>query len=79
MSEAAARDCGPRRPGTIPGRWAVALVVIGPIVVATIISLVAWHYRYDKAQNSPPVGAGAGHTGMANEYGGLGKKAPAAR
>jgi hypothetical protein len=53
----------------------VAFIVIGPLVVASIITAVAFAYRYNKDQ-PPPVGAGAGHTGMYNEYGGIGKQKP---
>ena len=65
---------------TIPGRWAVAFVTIGPLLVGAIVAWVAYAYRSDAKpmMNQPEVGAGAGHTGMYNEFGGIGKK-PAAK
>lgn len=68
-------SCVPRGP-TISGRWAVAFVTIGPLVVGAIVAWVAYAYRSDAKpmMNQPEIGAGAGHTGMYNEYGGIGKK-----
>jgi hypothetical protein len=59
---------------TISGRKVVVFVILAPLVVASIITAVAFAYRTDKRMNEKPVGAGAGHTGMYNEYGGIGKQ-----
>jgi len=69
-------SCIPRG-RTIPGKRVVVFLILAPLAVASIITAVAFAYRSDKRMNEKPVGAGAGHTGMYNEYGGIGKQAPA--
>jgi len=63
-----------------PGkRFAVILFILSPLAVLT--GLCWWMYfaiRQPPFMNEPAVGAGAGHTGMSNEYMGLGKNRPAA-
>jgi hypothetical protein len=62
-----------------PGkRFAVVLFVISPLAVLTL--LCVWMYfalREPPAMSGAPRGAGAGQTGMSNEYMGLGKDRPA--
>ena len=65
------------RPATISGRWVVAVLIIGPILAVTVITVIAFANAWSKEQ-PPAVGAGAGRTGMHNEYGGIGKQ-PAAK
>ena len=60
-------------------RFGVILFILSPLVVLTV--LCWWMYfalRNPPAMNAEPRGAGAGHTGMSNEYMGLGKGRPAA-
>ena len=59
-------------------RIAVLLFIISPLAVLT--GLCWWMYyaiSRPPLMNEPPKGAGAGHTGLSNEYMGLGKGRPA--
>jgi hypothetical protein len=59
----------PRRGPTAKGKWAALAVIILPIVVLAVIwTFIELGRRRGPAMNAPPVGAGAGHTGMYNEY-----------
>lgn len=55
---------------TVSGKRVVLVVVIGPLVVAGIITAFVYAYRNEKGDPRPPIGSGAGHTGMYNEYSG---------
>ena len=60
-------------------RFAVILFILSPLAVLT--GLCVWLYFAIKEppfMNEPAKGAGAGHTGLSNEYMGLGKDRPAA-
>ena len=60
-------------------RLAVILFILSPLAVLTV--LCVWMYfalQRAPYMSEPAVGAGAGHTGMSNEYGGLGKGRPPA-
>jgi len=51
--------------------------IISPLaVLALLCILIAQSIEQGRRMNEPAVGAGAGHTGMSNEYMGLGKKSP---
>jgi hypothetical protein len=59
-------------------RIAVIALAIAPLAVLAL--LCWWMYyalREPPAMSGPARGAGAGHTGMSNEYMGLGKDRPA--
>lgn len=52
------------------------MFVISPLAVLTVLCvLIAQSIRHGQSMSEPPVGAGAGRTGMSNEYMGIGKKA----
>ena len=60
-------------------RLAVLLFIISPLAVLT--GLCWWMYyaiSRPPLMNEPPKGAGAGHTGLSNEYMGLGRGRPQA-
>jgi hypothetical protein len=57
----------------VPGRLVVVVVLVGAALTAGVITWAAFANRADKRMEAPAVGAGAGHTGMYNEYGGIGK------
>ena len=69
---------GPRRARTVPGRVVVVVVLLAGAATATVVCWVAFANRESAKpmMAEPEVGAGAGHTGMYNEYGGIGKKEP---
>src|SRR4051812_32958831 len=59
-------------------RILLTLWIVSPLAVLTL--LCVWMYQSLKTpayMNERPRGAGAGHTGMSNEYMGLGKDRPA--
>jgi hypothetical protein len=59
-------------------RLGVILFVLSPLAVLTL--LCWWMYfalKNPPSMSEPARGAGAGHTGMSNEYMGLGKGRPA--
>jgi hypothetical protein len=73
----AAGECGPVRRGrTVSGRLVVIVVLLAGGATASVVCWVAFANRESKKRmmSGPEVGAGAGHTGMYNEYGGVGKK-----
>jgi hypothetical protein len=58
-------------------RFAVIAFILSPLAVLTI--LCVWMYfalKEPPAMAAPPVGAGAGKTGMSNEYRGFGRDRP---
>ena len=60
-------------------RFGGIVFVLSPLAVLVI--LCWWMYfalREPPQMAAKPVGAGAGHTGMSNEYMGLGRRRPAA-
>lgn len=60
-------------------RLGVILFILSPLAVLTL--LCWWMYfalREPPKMAAKPIGAGAGHTGMSNEYMGLGNGRPAA-
>jgi len=49
--------------------------IISPLAVLTVLCiLIARSIEHGTAMNSPAIGAGAGKTGMSNEFMGIGKK-----
>jgi hypothetical protein len=49
--------------------------IISPLAVLTVLCvLIRESIKHQPAMTDKPVGAGAGHTGMSNEYMGIGKK-----
>jgi hypothetical protein len=69
----------PRLPDTPAKRFGVILFILSPLAV---LALLCW-WMYFALRDAPqmsatPRGAGAGKTGMSNEYVGLGKGRPAA-
>ncbi|MEX2217697.1 MAG: hypothetical protein WD749_02970 [Phycisphaerales bacterium] len=60
---------------TVNGRAVAAALVIVAFATAALIAALAWTNRAEKRMSEPAVGAGAGKTGMHNEYRGLGKPA----
>lgn len=51
------------------------LFIVSPLAVLTVLCvLIAQSMRHGQSMAEKPVGAGAGHTGMSNEYMGIGKK-----
>ncbi len=67
---APSRDTGARDHSTHKRRRVVALAVaIGPLAVLVALMLLIIHVmKTGQYMNEPPKGAGAGHTGMYNEY-----------
>jgi len=60
-------------------RLAVIVFILSPLAV--LVVLCWWMYfaiKQPPYMNEPPKGAGAGHTGLSNEYMGLGRDRPAA-
>lgn len=60
-------------------RFAVIAFILSPLAVLTV--LCVWMYfalKEPPAMAAPPVGAGAGKTGMSNEYRGFGRDRPQA-
>ncbi len=60
-------------------RIAVILFILSPLAV--LVVLCWWMYfaiKQPRYMDSPARGAGAGHTGLSNEYMGLGKGRPEA-
>jgi hypothetical protein len=56
-------------------RIGVLLFILSPLAVVTVLCvLLAQALRHGQEMTAKPVGAGAGHTGMSNEYMGVGKK-----
>ncbi len=52
--------------------------VISPLAVLTVLCiLIARSLEHGREMNEPPIGAGAGKTGMSNEFMGIGKEHPA--
>jgi hypothetical protein len=58
----------------------VAVLLAAGVATGAVVCWFAYAYRDTNKpmMNLPEIGAGAGHTGMSNEYGGIGKK-PAAK
>ena len=51
------------------------LFILSPLAVLTVLCLlIAQAMKHGQEMSAKPVGAGAGHTGMSNEYMGVGKK-----
>lgn len=74
MASTAVRTRGSRRQ-----RIALTLFILSPLAVLT--GLCVWMYFEIQAaphMSAPPRGAGAGHTGMSNEYIGVGRDRPQA-
>lgn len=66
---------GPRRANSPRARLALLLFVISPLAVLTLLCvLIAQSMKHGQTMSATPVGAGAGHTGMSNEYMGIGKQ-----
>ncbi len=66
-----------RRGNSRRTRIALLAFILSPLVVLTVlILLIADSMKHGRDMNAPAVGAGAGHTGMANEYMGVGKEPP---
>jgi hypothetical protein len=65
-----------RRGRTVSGRLVVIVVLLAGALTGAIICWAAFANRESKKpmMAEPEIGAGAGHTGMYNEYGGVGKK-----
>ncbi len=64
-----------RRANSPRTRFALLLFIVSPLAVLTVLCvLIAQSMRHGQAMAAKPVGAGAGHTGMSNEYMGIGKK-----
>ncbi len=65
-------DSGIAPPAHLPRkrrRVVVLGVVLGPLVVLIVLTLlIVQAMRTGPYMNEPPKGAGAGHTGMYNEY-----------
>ncbi len=66
---------GPRtgvEPASTAGRrLAFWVFVLSPLaVLAVLVALIAISLERGPRMHEPPVGAGAGHTGMSNEFGG---------
>ncbi|MFN0131294.1 MAG: hypothetical protein ACKVW3_01985 [Phycisphaerales bacterium] len=59
-------------------RIGVLLFALGPLAVLAFLCVLMWQSMKNPLMHEPPKGAGAGKTGMSNEYGGIGEK-PAAR
>lgn len=54
-------------------RFALLIFLLSPLaVLALLCVLIAWSFKTEPLMDEPPVGAGAGETGMANEYHGIG-------
>jgi hypothetical protein len=70
----------PRGRRGVPGRIVVKVVLSAAALTAAVVCWFAFANRDTNKpmMNLPEIGAGAGHTGMSNEYGGIGKK-PAAK
>jgi hypothetical protein len=67
----------PQLPDTRAKRIGVIAFILSPLAVLAL--LCWWMYfalRNPPAMEARPIGAGAGHTGMSNEYVGLGKGRP---
>jgi hypothetical protein len=66
----------PRSTGNSPARRAALLAfIISPLAVVTVlVFLIMQAMKTGPYMSEPPKGAGAGHTGMSNEYSGIGKK-----
>lgn len=71
--EAATPAGAHRRPAPTPAkRLALLIFLLSPLLVLAILVMLI--YRAQQAgplMHEPPVGAGAGQTGMHNQYGGL--------
>ena len=67
---------GGRRGRTVSGRLVVIVVLLAGALTGAVICWAAFANRESQKpmMAEPEVGAGAGHTGMYNEYGGVGKK-----
>jgi hypothetical protein len=65
-------ELGVRRAKTVKGKRLALAIVIGPPVVLGVIWVFIYLGQRDERRRGevppPPVGAGAGHTGMYNEY-----------
>ena len=58
-----------RRGNSRAGRIALLAFIISPLAVLTLlIVLIARSLEHGRDMNAAPVGAGAGKTGMSNEY-----------
>ncbi len=65
------------RPNTRRTRFLLLLFIISPLAVLTLLCvMIAESIDQGTVLRSPPVGAGAGKTGMSNEFMGIGKDRP---
>lgn len=71
--EPAAATGGRRRPAPTPAkRMALLIFLLSPLLVlAILVVLIFRAQQTGPVMREPPVGAGAGQTGMHNEFGGL--------
>jgi hypothetical protein len=59
-------------PNTKGRRVALLVFLLSPFLVLALLCFLIWQaQRTGLAEHEPPKGAGAGHTGMLNEYKGL--------
>lgn len=62
-------DSPPKVQNTRRTRIGLLLFIISPLAVVTLLCvLIARSLERGPEMHEPPVGAGAGHTGMSNEY-----------
>lgn len=54
-------------------RIGVLLFAVAPLGVLALLCVLIWQSMKHPLMHAPPKGAGAGHTGMSNEYGGIGR------
>jgi hypothetical protein len=77
MDERAVVNAGgrPGRARSPVQRWLLILFIISPLVVVTgLCVMIMRSLGHEKLMSAPPIGAGAGKTGMSNEYTGIGKQ-----
>jgi hypothetical protein len=73
MAEQPATGLKPRRGNTPAGRFALLAFIISPLAVLTLLCiLIARSLDRGSEMDVPHVGAGAGKTGMSNEFMGKG-------
>lgn len=68
-------------PNTPRRKAALIAFIVSPLaILVLLIVAIGYSMRHGPAMRATPVGAGAGKTGMSNEYGGIGRdgKPPAA-